>query len=630
MPPGNGKPARPSKWCKKCGYALDGLSEPRCPECGREFDPAQRRTYRRKPPWSRLQVNIIRASVSILLAIVSQIVVLYWRPVLEWPARWKISRNPNLAIAKERPWAPTSYHTWYSKWAKSLGLPFATTIEHVAAGALTTDAELAAVRGLGGLKLLEIGNNRITDAGLVHIQGLVELAVLDISGTNITDEGLRRIRGLTNLQVLIVSGTHITDDGIAHLSGMKKLIRLGLSRTRVTDEGLKRIEDLNGLSYLFLSKGRVTKKGVEATFNIQTNPQANPALAIQWDDRSYQDMLHARIGVDDKAFDSLVAGIQEAERRLKNATIECEFRTGTEVAGPDGALTFQPGPVYSNLEVILDGVPGGMKRYKEDGVSEWSGGPRPYAEISLDIAFDGEISTYFDPSTRWGTVQSGRHRILNNATGWHTTEFDSLHFAYPDRRFSDILLEMRDVIEVNFRSETVDSAVEIFIPSREPRKYARKFWLDPNSGYAIVRQEATYGGANPMATCEEYELKQFGPGLWYPVSVVRRRPGSTEIDTLTASKVVLNKPGFDYSKDRFVVDFPPGTHISNETIGISLPVEVWRLINWGRPPILWISILIVIALAGVLFCVFVYRRLKSRRQHRRSVRIAGHAPAIEK
>jgi hypothetical protein len=26
-------------WCKQCGYPLDGLSEARCPECGREFDP---------------------------------------------------------------------------------------------------------------------------------------------------------------------------------------------------------------------------------------------------------------------------------------------------------------------------------------------------------------------------------------------------------------------------------------------------------------------------------------------------------------------------------------------------------------------------------------------------------------
>jgi hypothetical protein len=32
-------------WCKRCSYPLDGLSEPRCPECGREFDPRDGETF---------------------------------------------------------------------------------------------------------------------------------------------------------------------------------------------------------------------------------------------------------------------------------------------------------------------------------------------------------------------------------------------------------------------------------------------------------------------------------------------------------------------------------------------------------------------------------------------------------
>jgi hypothetical protein len=28
--------------CKRCGYDLTGLSEPRCPECGTDFDPDER------------------------------------------------------------------------------------------------------------------------------------------------------------------------------------------------------------------------------------------------------------------------------------------------------------------------------------------------------------------------------------------------------------------------------------------------------------------------------------------------------------------------------------------------------------------------------------------------------------
>lgn len=42
--------ATPRMFCKGCGYALAGLESRLCPECGRGFDPANRRTFARKPP----------------------------------------------------------------------------------------------------------------------------------------------------------------------------------------------------------------------------------------------------------------------------------------------------------------------------------------------------------------------------------------------------------------------------------------------------------------------------------------------------------------------------------------------------------------------------------------------------
>jgi hypothetical protein len=35
----------PTMYCRDCGYVLDGLPQPRCPECGREFDPHDPRTF---------------------------------------------------------------------------------------------------------------------------------------------------------------------------------------------------------------------------------------------------------------------------------------------------------------------------------------------------------------------------------------------------------------------------------------------------------------------------------------------------------------------------------------------------------------------------------------------------------
>jgi hypothetical protein len=40
----------PDRFCLTCGYALHGLSEPRCPECGQPFDPKDPRTFVRKQP----------------------------------------------------------------------------------------------------------------------------------------------------------------------------------------------------------------------------------------------------------------------------------------------------------------------------------------------------------------------------------------------------------------------------------------------------------------------------------------------------------------------------------------------------------------------------------------------------
>ncbi|UCE60312.1 MAG: hypothetical protein JSU63_00910 [Phycisphaerales bacterium] len=35
--------------CKTCGYLLRGLCEPRCPECGKPFDPDDPKTYNARP-----------------------------------------------------------------------------------------------------------------------------------------------------------------------------------------------------------------------------------------------------------------------------------------------------------------------------------------------------------------------------------------------------------------------------------------------------------------------------------------------------------------------------------------------------------------------------------------------------
>lgn len=40
-----------SRFCRSCNYDLNGLSEHRCPECGREFDPENPKSFANTPDW---------------------------------------------------------------------------------------------------------------------------------------------------------------------------------------------------------------------------------------------------------------------------------------------------------------------------------------------------------------------------------------------------------------------------------------------------------------------------------------------------------------------------------------------------------------------------------------------------
>jgi hypothetical protein len=53
-------PAKPTMYCKGCGYVLDGLPENRCPECGREFDPNIPGTFSDQPPLHPVKVLLLK------------------------------------------------------------------------------------------------------------------------------------------------------------------------------------------------------------------------------------------------------------------------------------------------------------------------------------------------------------------------------------------------------------------------------------------------------------------------------------------------------------------------------------------------------------------------------------------
>jgi hypothetical protein len=76
--------------CRQCGYDLTGLTENRCPECGRTFDPAERevilaRATAPSPRMHRGVILILALAVALTLLAVYSTYRYGWRPAIRRP-----------------------------------------------------------------------------------------------------------------------------------------------------------------------------------------------------------------------------------------------------------------------------------------------------------------------------------------------------------------------------------------------------------------------------------------------------------------------------------------------------------------------------------------------------------------
>jgi hypothetical protein len=64
--------------CLRCGYVLTGLTEPRCPECGARFDPADTRTFTFKPPLLRWRLWGPGLALALVLGVAQAAILIYY------------------------------------------------------------------------------------------------------------------------------------------------------------------------------------------------------------------------------------------------------------------------------------------------------------------------------------------------------------------------------------------------------------------------------------------------------------------------------------------------------------------------------------------------------------------------
>ncbi len=247
-------------YCRKCGYQLVGLSENRCPECGRVFDPGDGRTFLQRPKaWHarRRRRWVIGILLCLLLLPGLGLGFLYVQWRIE---QWAVTRITHLGgtVAVNRTGSP--------RLQRALGSRLDFLLDRVGSvrlrGPAVTNTDMRYVGRLKQATILDLENAAVTDVGLLALRGLGELQRLDLTGTGITDSGLPAVGCFARLQRLYLGRTPVSDAGLAHLASLSNLQILDLHQTAISGAGLHCLANMPGLWSLYLAQTQITDSGL--------------------------------------------------------------------------------------------------------------------------------------------------------------------------------------------------------------------------------------------------------------------------------------------------------------------------------------------------------------------------------
>ncbi len=125
------------------------------------------------------------------------------------------------------------------------------------------EADLEAVAGMSGLRLLNLEGSTAGDDGVGRLTRIRELKHLNLNDSNITDTSLERLPQLKQLETLHISRTQITNAGMAHLAQMPQLKSLALRELKINDAGFKHFAKLSNLEYLDVGRSLITDQSLE-------------------------------------------------------------------------------------------------------------------------------------------------------------------------------------------------------------------------------------------------------------------------------------------------------------------------------------------------------------------------------
>jgi rRNA maturation protein Nop10 len=250
-------------FCRQCGYALYGLDEGRCPECGTPFDISDPATFDKREAHRRRRIVLRRAKPLLLLLACLTAALAIAAGYLDW--RWR-AEQPAIAEIRQAGGSVHIARPALPSWITSaLGKRFGYLVERADAVALydrCDDSVIAQAALLPGLRDLRIQSPLITDAGLSHIKGLSNLRRLDLRTDRITNAGIAPLSSLSGLEELALypcmSGDlsrRLNDSGLACIRGLTKLKKLTFDGSRITRAGMVNLEGMSELRELDGGRG---------------------------------------------------------------------------------------------------------------------------------------------------------------------------------------------------------------------------------------------------------------------------------------------------------------------------------------------------------------------------------------
>ena len=208
--------ATPNMYCRGCGYALIGLPSNRCPECGRDFDPANPLTFLARPPRNvrRRVVAIVLVLLCLMLPLTSYVGYLDWQVRRESKAI-ELLRASKIATVTTYDTTPRlakfvfhGHAAWL--WQRADKIFMIKRPQNI-------PQFMAAVGDLKSLQTLDLGGVAVTNSDLAKLKGLKALQNLFLVKTSVTDAGLENLKGLTALKGIWLGGTSVTAAGVADL-----------------------------------------------------------------------------------------------------------------------------------------------------------------------------------------------------------------------------------------------------------------------------------------------------------------------------------------------------------------------------------------------------------------------------